>query len=69
MPKQDEPNWGRIVMLGLEMAVGVALGLAVGSFFDRRFGSTPTGALIGCLVGVAGGMYLVIKEAIRANKD
>jgi F0F1-type ATP synthase assembly protein I len=69
MPKSREPNWGQFVGLGLQLAVGVVLGLLVGSWLDKKFGWTPNGALIGCLVGLAGGLYLLIKAAIKANRD
>ena len=69
MSDPDNPNWGRYLGLGLEMAIGVGLGLIVGQWLDKRFGWTPWGMLIGVFAGLAGGMYLLIKEAIRANKD
>ncbi len=54
---------------GLEIAVGVGLGVVIGMWWDRHHGSAPWGLLIGLLLGCAAGMYLVIKEAIRSNKD
>jgi F0F1-type ATP synthase assembly protein I len=63
------PNWGKMASVGLEIAVGVALGLVVGGWLDRRFGWKPWGTLIGAVLGLAGGMYLMIKEALRLNKD
>lgn len=65
---KPEPSWGHFLGLGLEMVVGVLLGLGIGSWIDRKWG-THSGALIGALIGIAGGMYLLIKEAIRLNKD
>jgi F0F1-type ATP synthase assembly protein I len=38
-------------------------------WLDKRFGWAPKGVIIGSLVGLAGGLYLLIKEAIRINKD
>jgi F0F1-type ATP synthase assembly protein I len=69
MPKRDEPSLGHFMGLGLQVAIGVGLGLWVGSWLDRRFGWTPWGMLVCAMLGMAGGMYLLIKEAIRANKD
>jgi F0F1-type ATP synthase assembly protein I len=51
------------------MAVGVTLGYAVGWWLDRKFGWSPWGVTVGSLLGVAAGMYLLIKEALRMNKD
>jgi ATP synthase protein I len=54
---------------GLEIAVGVGLGVVIGMWWDRHHGSAPWGLLIGLLLGCAAGTYLVIKESIKANKD
>jgi ATP synthase protein I len=69
MAEKDGSHWGGFLTAGLEVAVGIALGWLVGSFVDRKLGSAPWGLLIGILVGCAAGMYLLIKEAIKMNKD
>jgi F0F1-type ATP synthase assembly protein I len=69
MPKQDESNWGRLAAVGLEVAVGVCLGAAVGTWVDRRNKTDPWGLVIGAGVGFAAGIYLLLKETLRANKD
>jgi F0F1-type ATP synthase assembly protein I len=51
------------------MAVGVVLGLVVGSWLDKRFGWTPWGVLVGTMLGMASGMYLLIRDGLRVNKD
>jgi hypothetical protein len=70
MPKesQDE-NWGKYLGIGLEIAIGALLGYFVGAWLDRRFGWNGKAALCGLMIGVAAGMYLLIKEAIRMNRD
>ncbi|MGA2582693.1 MAG: AtpZ/AtpI family protein [Tepidisphaeraceae bacterium] len=69
MPKPDDSNWGKFASIGLEVAVGVGLGLAVGYWIDKRFKTDPWGTLIGAALGFAAGMYLLFKDAMRANKD
>jgi F0F1-type ATP synthase assembly protein I len=70
MPSKDSnANWGRFLGLGLEMAIGVGLGFAVGTWLDRRYGWNGMGVLIGTGLGLAAGMYLLIKQAILMNKD
>ena len=69
MPKGDDSNWGKLAGIGLEVAVGVGLGYIVGHWLDKRYGWESRGVVIGTLVGLAGGLYLMIKEAIRANRD
>jgi ATP synthase protein I len=69
-PREDQDTgWGKYLGIGLEMAVGVGLGYIVGAWLDRRHGWSPWGVVIGTLVGVAAGMYLLIKEAMRINRN
>jgi F0F1-type ATP synthase assembly protein I len=65
----DDGSLGRNLAYGLEIAVGVTLGYLVGNWYDRRHGSAPWGLLVGVMFGLASGMYLLIKDAIRMNKD
>ena len=62
-------NWGKFVGLGMEMAVGVGLGYAVGYWLDKRYGWSPRGVLVGTMLGLAAGMYMLIRTAIRMNAD
>ncbi|MCC7351894.1 MAG: AtpZ/AtpI family protein [Phycisphaerales bacterium] len=68
MPDNNEPNLGRYLGMGLEVAVGVGLGSLVGWWLDKRY-QWSWGMVIGAMIGLAGGMYLLIREAIRMNKD
>lgn len=69
MAKDPDHNWGQYLGMGLQMAVGVVLGLAVGWWLDNQYGWSPWGMTIGAMLGLASGMYLLIKEALRINKD
>jgi len=40
----------------------------VGHWLDQRYG-WHWGAVIGAMLGVASGMYMLIKDAIKMNKD
>jgi F0F1-type ATP synthase assembly protein I len=66
---EQGPKWSKYLTSGFEVAVGIALGCVVGTYVDKKMGSSPWGLLIGLLLGCAGGMYLLIKEAIKMNKD
>jgi F0F1-type ATP synthase assembly protein I len=55
--------------MGMETLVGVGLGAAVGYWLDKRYGWQPWGLLIGACLGLAAGMYLLFKEALKSNKD
>lgn len=65
----DQQNWGRYLGIGLEMAVGVVIGYFAGNWIDKRFNWHGYGVLLGVGLGLAAGMYLLIKDAIRINKD
>jgi F0F1-type ATP synthase assembly protein I len=67
-PKGNDQSWGKIGSYGLEVACGVGLGVWIGNWLDHRYGWAPWGLLIGSLVGLIGGMYLLIKDGLKANK-
>jgi len=62
-------SWGKVLGYGAQTAVGAILGWLVGSWLDRKFGWAPWGMTVGVMLGVASGMYLLIKDAIRMNRD
>jgi F0F1-type ATP synthase assembly protein I len=65
----DDSKRGRMAVVGLEIAAGAGLGAAIGTWIDRKWHSDPWGVLIGTFLGIAAGMYLLIKEAINTNKN
>jgi F0F1-type ATP synthase assembly protein I len=71
MAKPEDPAGGgdfRGLSYGLQILVGVGIGYFVGRWLDHRYGWS-NGVIIGSLIGLAGGLYLLIKDAIRINKD
>ena len=69
MPKDTDPNWGQFLGSGMQVLVGVGLGVVIGQWLDRKFGWAPWGVVVGCMLGTASGMYLLIRDTIRMNKD
>jgi F0F1-type ATP synthase assembly protein I len=69
MPKQDDSNWGKLGGLALEVAVAVALGAFAGQWWDKKHHSEPWGILIGTGLGFVVGMYPLIREGFRENKN
>jgi F0F1-type ATP synthase assembly protein I len=67
--RDDEVNWGNFLSLGLTVAVGVGLGLLVGGWLDRKYHWAPWGTVVGSMLGLASGLYLLIRDTIRMNKD
>ena len=65
----DNRGVGEALSLGIEIAVGVGLGLYAGSWLEKRYGWQPWGALAGSMLGLTAALYLVIKQANKMNKD
>jgi F0F1-type ATP synthase assembly protein I len=69
MAADDQGGWGKGLTYGFEVAVGCGLGAVVGAWWDKHHQSGPWGILIGLLIGCSAGMYLLIKDVSRMNKD
>jgi ATP synthase protein I len=67
--RNDGGGWGKGLNFGLEIAAGIGLGTLIGFWLDKRFGSKPWCLLVGLLLGCASGMYLLLKDINRMNKD
>jgi F0F1-type ATP synthase assembly protein I len=63
------PGWVRHSGVGLELA-GATAGLAfVGYWIDHRFGTQPWGILGGFIIGLAGGLYNLVRESLEAVRE
>jgi len=68
-PGANFPVWIRHSGAGLELA-GATAGLALaGYWLDGKFGTDPWGMLVGVFIGIIGGLYNLVKDSIRAQKD
>jgi F0F1-type ATP synthase assembly protein I len=71
LPFEREPeggaSWGRWAGVGLEFGAAVVLFFLGGKALDATFSTTPWLALLGSLVGVAVGTYLLVRTALRAE--
>ena len=53
----------------MELAAAVG-GLAfAGYWVDRHYGSQPWGLLIGLVLGIVGGLYNLVREALQATRE
>jgi F0F1-type ATP synthase assembly protein I len=69
MASDPDSGWAKFATSGLELVVGIALGAAIGYWIDQHWHTSPKGMAIGASIGFVAGMYLLIKEGLRANKD
>jgi ATP synthase protein I len=69
MAGENQTNWGQGLAMGFEMAIGVGVGYFVGTWIDKKFGSAPWGFLVGSMLGLIAGAYLLIKEVNRMDKQ
>lgn len=58
----------RLSGLGIEFASAIAAGGIAGWLFDKWQGTQPKGVLVGLIVGIIGGGYNLIRQAMAANK-
>ncbi len=60
---------GRYASLGLEMALSVIIGLAIGAFLDKRLGTGPWMTFIFLILGFAAGFRSLIRAARRSQRE
>ncbi|MEO1237451.1 MAG: AtpZ/AtpI family protein [Planctomycetota bacterium] len=52
---------------GMELAVGIGMFAGIGFLIDRWLGSLPWCTVVGALLGMAAGMYQLIKAVRRSE--
>ena len=55
--------------IGIEMGAALVVGMAIGWFLDRTFGTKPWFLIVFTAFGIAAGFINVIKAARKAAKD
>ena len=67
-PENESSPW-RYAGLGLQFAGTTGLFVFMGYELDKRMGWTPWGLVGLGMLGLVGGLYLLIKEVIKADAD
>mgnify|MGYP003291932929 CR=1 FL=1 len=57
-----------ITTLGLEFAVAVGMGVAVGFWLDKKYSTFPWAMIAGVMCGFALGLYIIVKESHRLSQ-
>jgi len=60
---------GKYSALGLELAISVILGLAIGYYLDKWLGTGPWMTVIWLGLGFAAGVRSLYRAALRAGND
>lgn len=60
---------GKYAALGLEMALSVIIGLAIGAFLDKRLKTGPWLTLLFLVLGFAAGLRSLIRAALKSQKE
>ena len=65
---RNAPSTFRLAGMGLELAGAVIGGCVIGWYVDYKF-ETRYGLMTGALIGIVGGMYNLIKQALKTIQD
>ena len=68
MPKTDVDAWRSAWSIGFNFAAAVAGFLFIGYAIDHYYATGPWGVLIGTFLGLVGGMYNMIRQALVAAR-
>jgi ATP synthase protein I len=60
---------GKYSALGLELAIAVVIGLAVGHYLDKWLGTGPWMTVIWLGIGFAAGVRSLYRAAVRSGKE
>lgn len=67
MAKQPVDRW-RYATSGLELVGILLVCIAIGYWIDHEAGSEPWGVLIGAVIGIVGGLFRFIWDAMRDQR-
>lgn len=67
--RKPASSWTRLSGIGVEFVGAVVVFALVGYWADRHWQSSPWGLLIGLGLGLIGGMYNLIREAMQASRQ
>jgi len=71
--KQDRKAFyrelGKYSALGLEMAISVVIGMAIGYYLDKWLGTSPWLTIVWIGIGFAAGVRSLYRAALRSEKD
>ena len=70
--KREPTNWPGLLRysgMGLELAAAIVGLTLVGLWVDHQFGTGPKGVIIGAILGIVGGSYNFIRQALALTRQ
>jgi ATP synthase protein I len=70
--KDDDGTWGNLLFvssMGIMLVLSSAVGLIIGHYLDKWFGSEPVCTLIFFGLGTAGGIRQIVRDLRRINAE
>jgi F0F1-type ATP synthase assembly protein I len=67
-PRPERAAWAKWTAAGFEFGASVLLFFLLGQWLDARWGTPPWLTLLGTFTGVAAGTYLLVRQALRAER-
>lgn len=64
--EDSKPSWWRHAGLGFQFFGAVFGFVLLGTWIDRKFGTSPRGVLICATLGIVGGLYNLIRSALKS---
>jgi F0F1-type ATP synthase assembly protein I len=68
-PRSEQPSLMRHAGMGFELTAVVLGFAAIGYWVDRSFETFPRGTAIGAVLGIIGGMYNFLREALQLTRE
>ncbi len=66
--KKDVSDLGRALSVVTNFLIAFGFFIGVGFIIDRTQATTPTWTLVGAGIGLVGGLYIFVKDAMRLDK-
>ncbi len=67
--RPNQNSWRRVAGIGFDFAGAVGGFAFVGFWIGRHYGSERWGVLVGAVLGLIGGLYNLVRQALRASRE
>ncbi|MGI6294770.1 MAG: AtpZ/AtpI family protein [Armatimonadota bacterium] len=68
-PKNPWVQTGEILSIGLLILLSTVIGLGIGYWLDKKFGTTPWLIFVFTVLGLMAGLYEAVRILIRSTRE